>query len=77
MEYYLIHKSQKEGQLLIGTDNGFGVFWTDQGFTALLNLIQNRAEHLEDMEIRNSSNKIISISDFFDIVAKLKLRVNT
>ena len=77
MEYYLIHKNQKDGQLLLGTDNGFGVFWADQGFSALINLVQNKTEHLEDMEIRNSSNEVISVSNFLDIVAKLKLRVNT
>ena len=77
MEYYLIHKNQKDGQLLIGTDNSFGVFWTDQGFSALLNLIQNKTEYLETIEIRNSKNEVISIPNFLDIIAKLKLRVNT
>ena len=77
MEYYLIHKNQKDGQLLVGTDNGFGVFWSDQGFTALMNLIQNKSEHLDTIEIRNSSNEVISISKLLDIVGKLQLRINT
>ncbi len=77
MEYYLIHKNQKDGQLLIGTDNSFGVFWTDQGFSALINLIQNKSEYLDSIEIRNSKNEIITIPNFLDIVGKLELRVNT
>ena len=77
MEYYLIHKNQKDGQLLIGTDNSFGVFWTDQGFSALINLIQNKSEYLDSIEIRNSSNEIITIPNFLDIIGKLKVRVNT
>ena len=77
MEYYLIHKNQKDGQLLIGTDNSFGVFWTDQGFSALINLIQNKSEYLDSIEIRNSKNEIITIPNFLDIVGKLELRINT
>ena len=77
MEYYLIHKQQKDGQLLIGTDNSFGVFWTDQGFSALTNLIQNKSEYLDSIEIRNSNNDIITIPNFLDIIVKLKVRVNT
>jgi len=77
VEYYLIHKKQTDGQLLIGTDNSFGVFWTDQGFSALINLIQNKSEYLESIEIRNSKNEIITIPNFLDIIGKLKVRVNT
>ena len=77
MEYYLIHKNQKDGQLLIGTDNSFGVFWTDQGFSALINLIQNKSEYLDSIDIRNSKNEIITIPNFLDIVGKLELRINT
>ena len=39
MEYYLVYKKQPEATLLIGTDNGFGVFWADQGFDALTNIV--------------------------------------
>lgn len=75
MDYYLIFKNQPDGQLLIGTDNGFGVFWADQGFEALTNLISKSPSYLEDIEIRNSSNKKESIPDFLEKVSKLKLRV--
>ena len=75
MDYYLIFKNQPDGQLLVGTDNGFGVFWADQGFEALTNLISKSPSYLEDIEIRNSSNKKESIPDFLEKVSKLKLRV--
>ena len=75
MDYHLIFKNQPEGQLLIGTDNGFGVFWADQGFEALTNLISKSPSYLEDIEIRNSNNKKESIPDFLEKVSKLKLRV--
>ncbi len=75
MDYYLIFKNQPDGQLLIGTDNSFGVFWADQGFEALTNLISKSPSYLEDIEIRNSNNKVESIPDFLEKISKLKLRV--
>jgi len=76
VEYYLVHKKQPEAPLLIGTDNGFGVFWADQGFEALTNVISKKSEYIEDIEIRTSSNKLEKIPDFLEKIAKLKLRVN-
>ena len=74
MEYYLVYKKQPEATLLIGTDNGFGVFWADQGFDALTNIVSKKPEYIEDIEIR--TNKIEKISEFLEKIAKLKLRVN-
>ena len=76
MEYYLIYKKQPEAPLLIGTDNSFGVFWADQGFDALTNVVSKKSEYIEDIEIKNSNNKIVKIPDFLQIISKLKLRVN-
>jgi len=76
MEYYLVYKKQPEATLLIGTDNGFGVFWADQGFDALTNIVSKKPEYIEDIEIRTSTNKIEKISEFLEKIAKLKLRVN-
>lgn len=76
MEYYLIYKSQPEAPLLIGSDNGFGVFWADQGFDALTNIVSKKSEYIEDIQIKTSENKVINIPDFLGKVAKLKLRVN-
>ena len=75
MEYYLIYKKQPEAPLLIGTDNGFGVFWADQGFDALTNIVSKKSEYIEDIQIRSSANKIIKIPDLLEKVSKLKLRV--
>jgi len=75
MEYYLIYKKQPEAPLLIGTDNGFGVFWADQGFDALTNIVSKKPEYIEDIQIRSSANKIIKIPDLLEKVSKLKLRV--
>jgi len=76
VEYYLVYKKQPQAPLLIGTDNGFGVFWADQGFDALTNIVSKKPQYIEDIEIRTSTNKIEKISDFLEKIAKLKLRVN-
>jgi len=76
VEYYLVYKKQPEAPLLIGTDNGFGVFWADQGFEALTNVVSKKPEYIEDIEIRTSSNKLEKIPDFLEKIAILKLRVN-
>ena len=75
MDYFLVHNDQNNAYLTIGTDNGFGVFWADQGFEALTNLISKSPSYLEDIEIKNSQNKTESIPDFLEKVSKLKLRV--
>ena len=58
MEYYLVYKKQPEAPLLIGTDNGFGVFWADQGFEALTNVVSKKSQYIEDIEIRNKNNGV-------------------
>jgi hypothetical protein len=75
LEYYLIHAKEPTGQLLIGTDNGFGVFWSDQGLSALTNLVTHEPKKLEEMEIKNSNNKTLTISDFLTKIEKLKVRM--
>ena len=75
MDYYLIYKNQPSGQLLIGTDNSFGVFWADQGFDAITSIISKTPERLEDVEIRTSQNKVLTVSEFLEKISKLKLRV--
>ena len=76
MEYYLIYVKQPEAPLLIGTDNGFGVFWSDQGYHAFINIVMHQPKYLETIEIRNSENKVIPPSKFLDKIAKLKVRVS-
>ena len=75
MEYYLINSKEPEGQLLIGTDNGFGVFWSDQGLSALTNLVTHEPKKLEEMEIKNSNNQTLTALEFLTKIEKLKVRI--
>ena len=76
MEYYLVYKKEQEAPLLIGADNGFGVFWADQGFEALTNLISKSPSYLEDIEIRNAAlgSLMILVGSFSQITNIFKIK---
>tara|TARA_Y100001938_G_scaffold81352_1_gene112101 strand:- start:1258 stop:1488 length:231 start_codon:yes stop_codon:yes gene_type:complete len=75
MEYYLIDSTQPEAYLTIGTDNGFGVFWADQGLQALMNILQSQPEKLQKLQIKTDQNHTLDIQQFFDKIEKLKVRI--
>jgi len=75
MEYFLIHKDQPKDYLLIGTDS-LGSFWPDQGLQALMNLVERSPEDLPSVEIKTSSNEVLSIAEFLDKIKKLRVRTN-
>jgi|TARA_R110001592_G_scaffold350384_1_gene646482 hypothetical protein len=75
MEYYLIDKTQPEAYLLIGTDNGFGVFWSDQGMQALMQLLQGDPAKLTKVQIKTDQNHTLDIPQFFEKIEKLQIRL--
>ena len=75
MQYFMIHKDQPDGHLIIGEDNGFGVFWADQGLKALMNVVDKRPELLTTIEIKTDMGKTLTISEFLQNIDKLQVRV--
>ncbi len=75
MDYYLINKDEPDAYLLIGTDNGFGVFWADQGLHAIITVIQKTPEKVNKMQIKTDSNQSLTITQFMEKIEKLKIRV--
>lgn len=75
MEYFLIHKDQPSDYLLIGTKS-FDSFWPDQGLRALMNIVDKTPDKLVQVEIKTSSNKILTIVEFLDQIKKLRVRSN-
>ena len=73
---YYITYGDDGGTMELGTDNGFGVFWTDQGMRVLMNIVDKNPEQLVDIEIKTSSNEVLSIADFLDRIKKLRVRAN-
>lgn len=59
---------------LLGEDNGFGVFWSGQGLTSLMGMIDTKPELLESIQIKTDKNETLSITEFLDGIKKLKVR---
>ena len=76
MEYFLIKPERPDEYLTIGIDNGFGVFWGDQGLTALMRIVDKEPDKLPEIQIRTDKNEIISISEFLECIKNLKVRSN-
>ena len=75
MDYFLLHNEQSDAYLTIGTDNGFGVFWADQGLTALMNIVDKEPEKLTKVQIKTDQNHTLNVSEFLEKIDKLKVRI--
>ena len=70
----MISKDEPDAHLLIGTDNGFGVFWADQGLTALMSVVANSPEKLTGLQIKTDKNQSMDITQFLENIEKLEIR---
>ena len=59
---------------LLGEDNGFGVFWSGQGLSSLMGMIDTKPELLEAIQIKTDKNETLTITEFLDGIKKLKVR---
>ena len=75
MEYLLVHTDEKDSYLTIGTDNGFGVFWADQGLKALMNIVETDPDKLTTIQIKTHTNETLTVGEFLDRIKKLKVRI--
>ena len=75
MEYLLLHKEETDSYLTIGTDNGFGVFWADQGLKALMNIVEKNPDRLTSVIIKTDKNETLTVGEFLERIEKLKVRV--
>ena len=80
MEYFLLLPNDSPNDLtdenLLGTDNGFGVFWSGPALKILMSISEHHTKVLEVAEIRTSNGNIISIEEFLKKIEKLKVRYN-
>ena len=78
MDYYLFLEEDKTtGDInydshLLGTDNGFGSFWTGVAFEILLKCKRDPTL-LENCTIKTDKNQTITITKFLTIIDELKL----
>ena len=75
MQYFILHKDQPDGHLLIGEDNGFGVFWADQGMKALMNIVETQPDKLTEVKIKTDKNETLTVGEFLERIEKLKVRI--
>ena len=72
MNYYILLPADTEPCLL--GEESLGTFYSDHGFDALANIIyQGSEEVLDSVRIINEQGLEIALSDFFDILNKLKM----
>tara|TARA_Y100000592_G_scaffold101195_2_gene186737 strand:+ start:7848 stop:8072 length:225 start_codon:yes stop_codon:yes gene_type:complete len=72
-EYFLIYDSDEP--ISLGTDNSFGVFWGEQGMTALMKMVDKHPDELHKVVIKTDKGKKMSVSEFLSAIAELKVRV--
>ena len=75
MEYLLVHNDEQDSYLTIGTDNGFGVFWADQGMTALMRIVESQPDQLTTIKIKTDKNETLTVGEFLERIEKLKVRI--
>ena len=78
MTYYLLLNGDSEKDTLYETnvlgEESFGTFYTGQGMVALNNIVNKKAELLETIKILDDYKKSYTLTEFFDILSKLKVK---
>ena len=80
MTYYLLLNGDSEKDSIYETnvlgEESFGKFYTGQGMKAFHNIVNNKPELLEDITILDDHKKQYTITEFMDILSKLKIYTN-
>ena len=78
MTYYLLLKDDTEKDVYFDSnvlgEESFGTFYTGQGMVALNNIVNKKAELLETIRILDDYKKSYTLTEFFDILSKLKVK---
>ena len=78
MTYYILlpndtEKDTKYSTNILGEES-FGVFYAEQGMNALNSIVKNTPELMPSIKILNENKKHFTLTEFFDIISKLKIR---
>lgn len=81
MMYYILLPGDNKGDLVystnvLGEDTGFGTFWAEDGFFALIKMVEIAHDQLENVEIRDSFDQSYTIEQFLSILKNLKIKYN-
>ena len=78
MTYYLLLEGDTEKDAYYDSnvlgEESFGMFYTGQGMLALTNIVNKKPELLETIKILDETKKSYTLTKFFDILSKLKIK---
>jgi len=78
MTYYLLLEGDSEKDAYYDSnvlgEESFGTFYTGQGLVALNNIVNNKPELLKTIKILDETKKSYTLTKFFDILSKLKIK---
>ena len=77
MTYYLILEGDTEEDVYFDSnvlgEESFGTFYAGQGLVALNNIVNQKPELLETIKILDDYKKFYTLTEFFDLLSKLKV----
>ncbi len=78
MTYYLLLEGDSEKDVYYDSnvlgEESFGTFYTGQGMVALTNIVNKKPELIETIKILDDYKKSYTLTKFFDILSKLKIK---
>ena len=78
MTYYLLLEGDTEKDAYYDSnvlgEESFGMFYTGQGMLALTYIVNKKPELLETIKILDETKKSYTLTEFMDILSKLKIK---
>ena len=78
MTYYLLLEGDSEKDAYYDSnvlgEESFGTFYAGQGLVALNNIVNKKPELIETIKILDETKKSYTLTKFFDILSKLKIK---
>ena len=78
MTYYLLLEGDSEEDVYFDSnvlgEESFGTFYSGQGLVALNNIVNQKPELLETIKILDEMKNPYTLTEFFDILSKLKVK---
>lgn len=78
MTYFILGKNESKENLMFSSnilgDESFGYFYWEDGYTALLNIINSDTHSIEEFILLDEKGVTYTIEEFTDLVTNLKMR---
>ena len=78
MTYYLLLEGDSEKDAYYDSnvlgEESFGMFYAGQGMVALTNIVNKKPELIETIKILDETKKSYTLTQFMDILSKLKIK---